>query len=174
MDDKSLSNQLASLFSSSGADQSASQGQVNTAQRSQLVDSLKAFMGQAGGEAQPVLDQFLKGEGELATASRAAAASGSPSALNMVVDLVVKKLNISPAIAQLIVPLLLKLAPVLTNSLTGGEEEEKPATTKKKPRKSTSTTKKTSSSAKPKTTAKPKKTTTSSTAKKKTTAKTTR
>ena len=151
MSDNSLSDQLSNLFPAQ-----AEQQPISDAQRGLLIDSLKTFAGQAGGDAQGAINQFLTGKGELAEATRAAATGGT-SALDGVVDLLASKFKISPTIAKIIVPLLLKLAPSILGQVTGTE----PA--KAKPRRKTSTSKKETSSGK-KTAAKPK----TSTANKKT------
>ena len=167
MDDKSLSDQLSNLFPAPEGPRTPQQP-IGEAQKGLLIDSLKAFAWQAGGDAQPILDQFLSGKGELAEVTRAAAASGSSSATNQIVNLLTSTLKISPAIANIIAPILLKLVPFITSQVTG-TSTEKETTAKKKPRPKTSTSKKETSSSK-KTAAKPKKTTAKSTTKKKTSA----
>ena len=113
MDDKSLSDQLSNLFPTPDQNTAHTDDATPSAERGLLVDSLKTLTGQAGAGAQPVLDQFLSGQGELAEVTRAAAASGSTSALNKVINLLTTTLKLSPAIAKIIAPILLKLAPSL-------------------------------------------------------------
>ncbi len=175
MDDKSLSDQLSNLFPTPDQNAAPQDEAIPSAERGLLVDSLKTLAGQAGAGAQPVLDQFLSGQGELAEVTRAAAASGSTSALNKVINLLTTTLKLSPAIAKIIAPILLKLAPSLGNQAAAKETEKEPAEKKKPRRKTAANSKKETSSSKKKTdkksTAKPKKTPAKPAAKKKPAAK---
>ena len=174
MDDKSLSDQLSNLFPAPDQNAAPPDEAIPSAERGFLVDSLKTLAGQAGEGAQPVLDQFLSGQGELAEVTRAAAASGSTSALNKVINLLTTTLKLSPAIARIIAPILLKLAPSLGNQAAAKETEKEPAEKKKPRRKTAANSKKETSSKKKadkKTSSKPKKTPAKPAAKKKPAAK---
>lgn len=140
MDDKNLSDQLSNLFPPA----SSNQGQAPDATRGILT----SLAGQAGGPLQNQLSQFFNGEGQLHDVTSKAAATGGDFATNMIVTFLTSTLKLSPAIANMVAPLLLQLLPSITGNLFGGQAEEKPAA-KPKPRKTSSSSAK--STAKPKT-----------------------
>lgn len=101
---------------------------ANSDQNNFLSDSLQMLAGQAGGDLPSAINDFLGGKGELLQASQAAA-SGGAAGVNIVVQMLTNVLKIQPAIAQMIAPILLQLAPVILEKVTGmgGSDAEEPA-----------------------------------------------
>lgn len=178
MDDKSIPDLLSGLIPGTAEEQSKPGGQVGQRDRI-LVEGLKAMVGQIGGTFQDAVNEFLDGKGELHQTTRAALKTGKKTAENEAVAMLTKQFHLSPAIAKLIAPLLVKLLPSI-----GGEQAEIPAEVKsdqEQPRKAKSkakgknrpkkeTTKSTKKIGK-KTTSKPKSSTSKKPAKKKPSAK---
>jgi hypothetical protein len=71
------------------------------------------------------VDEFLGGEGELRSATRAAVAGGGASTVKDLVALLTKQFKLNGAVAELVAGLLVKLLP----------KTEKETASKKKPRK---------------------------------------
>ena len=142
MDEKSIAGLLSQLIPDS-IENSLGLGNTSPGEPdNRLVESLKAIAGQAGGSLEPVLNEFLDGQGELHEATRAAVARGGTSGVTAIATLLKTQFKLAPAIANLIAPLLVKLLPAV-GQLAGSDAPAKP-----KPRRKAKP--KTSSSAKPK------------------------
>jgi hypothetical protein len=178
MDEKSIPDLLSNLLPGSAKEQPEASDQAGKRDRV-LVEGLKAMVGQVGGPLQDAVNDFLDGKGALLQTTRTALRGGKKTAEKEAVTMLTKQFKLSPAIAKLISPLLVKLLPSI-----GGEETEIPAEIEldqEKPRKVKSKAKgksrpkmETTSSTKKagkKTTSKPKASTSKKPAKKKTAAK---
>ena len=142
MDEKSIAGLLSQLIPDSIENSlglgTAHPGEPDT----RLVESLKAIAGQAGGSLEPALNEFLGGQGELHEATRAAVVRGGASSATDIATLLKTRFNLSPLIANLIAPLLVKLLPAV------GQAAGSETAAKSKPRRKAKP--KTPSSAKPK------------------------
>ena len=98
-----------------------------------LSASLKALAGASGGALSTAVEDFLGGKGELLEATRSASSKTNKTAKEEVAAFLTKNLKLSPTLAKLVAPILLKLFPVLGKTVGGKEPTEKPAS-KPKPK----------------------------------------
>ena len=131
MDDNLLPDLLSQLFPDVGENKLAPGGDKTAEQNNILAATLKALAGQSSGPVGTAVNEFLTGKGALHETTRSALSRGSGSAVSEVVAFLTTQLKLSPAAAQLIVPLLLKLLPSI------GKETGTDSTTEKKPRRKT-------------------------------------
>jgi hypothetical protein len=159
MDEKSLHGLISNLFPD-GIEGLLTQGdQPEGEQHNRAVELLKTAAGQAGGPAGEEINNFLNGSGPLFDTTRAAAAHGSVSASTTIAGFLEKQLNLSPALARILAPLLVNLLPGIGKQ-SGSTAAAKPKPHRKEPKTSTGSKPKkpkTSASAKPASAAKPKK-----------------
>jgi len=120
-----------------------------------LSASLKALAGASGGALSTAVEDFLGGKGELLEATRSASSKAKKTAKEEVAAFLTKNLKISPTLAKLVAPILLKLFPVLGKTVGGKETTEKPAS-KPKPKPKPTTKPKTKPKKKKKTSEKEK------------------
>ncbi len=197
MEDKSLSDLLSQVLPGDEEESAAKSEQSKVGEDNLLVMGLKTLAGNAEGDLEKAINQFLKGKGALHDLTSAAVTRSKTTADSEIAELLEKTFKLSPAIAKLIAPLLTKLLPFTKKEkesaspkeprktkpkATAKEKEE--VTSKKKPGKKTTKKTKTSASAKKeetsstakkpkkKTTAKPKTTTSKAKPKKKASAST--
>jgi hypothetical protein len=98
-----------------------------------LSAGLKALAGVSGGALSTAVEDFLGGKGELLEATRSASSKAKKTAKEEVAAFLTKNLKLSPTLAKLVAPILLKLFPVLGKTVGGKETTEKPAS-KPKPK----------------------------------------
>jgi len=120
-----------------------------------LSASLKALAGASGGALSTAIEDFLSGKGELLEATRSASSKAKKTAREEVAAFLTKNLKLSPTLAKLVAPILLKLFPVLGKTVGGKESTEKPAS-KPKPKPKPTTKPKTKPKKKKKTSEKEK------------------
>lgn len=108
-------------------------------QQNRMVELLKTAAGQAGGDADTEISNFLNGRGTLLETTRAAATKGGSSAASIVTNFLTGQLHLSPALARIIAPLLISLVSAI-GKLPGTGTAAKPKTQKKKPRPSSAKT----------------------------------
>jgi len=168
VDEKSLGDMLSKIISDE-VEQKETQPQE--VQSSALVEGLKSAAGLAGGDVQGAVEEFLGGKGDLLDTTRAAVERGGTSAKSVVAAFLQEKFKLSPTLAGIIAPLLVRLFPAI-GKLTGtSTAADKPKPRRKK--KPTASTAKPAASSKKKpkkketATAKPKKKKTPGTTKKK-------
>lgn len=99
-----------------------------------ITSGLRAMAGAAGGPLQTAVEEFLGGQGDLLEATRAASGKASKTAKDELTAFLVSKLNLSPMVAKLVAPMLLKLFPVLGKALDAGAAEKPAAKPKPKPK----------------------------------------
>lgn len=155
MEDKGLTDILSNLIPDPNEGNQTVQENQKPEQDNTLADGLETLAGRSGGELKTAIDEFLKGKGDLFESARNALAIDTKSAEKTIVEFLTEKFDLSPTLAAVIAPMLLKLIP-------GAEKKKKKTSTKRKKKTTTSAKKK-----KTTTTNKPKKKTTTS-AKKKT------
>jgi outer membrane biosynthesis protein TonB len=151
MDNKSLSDDLSQFISGATENKPAPMGENIDERRGFLVDSLKVLAGLSGESLETAVNDFLGGKGELHEATQTALTRGGDSALSDVGSLLTKQFNLSPAIANLVASLLVKLMPSLQEKDTTGKTKPrrkskttssaKKAVSRKKPKKKTSASK---------------------------------
>lgn len=155
MEEKSLSNLLSQLIPDDLEKSLGLGGNQSGQEAANLAGSLRSIAGQAGGPLEGAINEFLSGQGELHTATRAAASSGT-TGVKSIIDLLTSRFKLSPAIANLIAPLLVKLLPALANQQSketekeSGKDTAKPKPRKKPKSKSESSSKKETTSGKKK------------------------
>jgi hypothetical protein len=170
MDERSLQGLLSNLIPDEIESLLNQSGQQSGEQQSRAVDLLKTAAGQAGGEAGDEIHAFLNGSGRLFETTRVAAAHGGASVSTTVSEFLTKQLNLSPALARIIAPLVVNLLPGVGGQ-TGSTPTTQPKPKRKTPRSSASSTPKkpkSSASAKPASHAAPKKPKSSTSSKPKT------
>jgi hypothetical protein len=167
MDEKSLTDLFSQFFSDEKDKNLTQEGKSVDQKDAGLVTVLKILAGQSGGTAGDELNQFLGGQGALMEATRSAVTRGT-SAASEVKAFLIEKLNLSPSVAGVVAPLLIKLFPSV-GMLAGAASTPKPKTSRKKKASSSSTAKSTSKAKKRKTTSSTKPAASSKTKKRKTT-----
>jgi hypothetical protein len=110
-------------------------------QHTRAVELLQLAAAGPASAAGDEIGHFLEGRGDLLDTTRAAVARGGSSAVSSVRDFLVQQMHLSPALASILAPLLVKILPKIgtVSGPAGAATKPRP---KKKP--------KTSSSAKPK------------------------
>lgn len=161
MEEKALPEILSQMISDSKENKQNLDDDNSDEQDNILVEGLKALAGRSGGTLKTAVDDFLKGEGELHESTRTALAIDKETAKDKIIDLLTTRFNLSPTLAGIIAPMLLKLLPF--------SEKKKRKTTRKPKKKTTSSKRKTSTTKKKKTSTTKKKTSTAKKPKKKTT-----
>lgn len=156
MEDKGLTDILSNLIPHPKEENLNIQDVQTEEQDNAIAEGLETLAGRSGGELKTAIDEFLKGKGELLESTRSALAIDKKSAEKSIIDLLIARFNLSPTLAAVIAPMLLKLIP-------GAEKKKRRTSTKRK--------KKTTPSAKRKTGTKKKKSTASAKKKKTTTKK---
>lgn len=170
MDEKSLGDMLSKIITDAVE---KPEGENNAAAEpvSPLVQGLKSAAGLAGGEVQNAVEEFLSGKGDLLDTTRTAVERGGTSANSVVAAFLQEKFKLSPTLAGIIAPLLVRLFPAIGNLTGTSSTTSKPKPRRKK--KPTASTAKPAASSKKKpkkkeaATTKPKKKKTSSSTKKK-------
>jgi hypothetical protein len=139
MDEKSLPDLLSNLISGASEETSSQDREdEKNVQNNLLLESLQALAAQSGGPLQAAVGEFLSGKGRLHATARSA--RSKKSAVEKVETFLTENLNVSPALAGLIAPLVVNLLPSL-----GGETSKPRRRRKTKPK-----TESTSSAKKPK------------------------
>jgi len=126
MEEKSLTDLLANLIPAENENMNKADEDDAGSQYGLLAAGLKALAAQSGGLGETVVNEFLKGEGDLHERTRAASVRGTGIAESDVTAFLVEKFNLSTTVARLIAPLLLKLLPSVLKEKKKSQRKTKP------------------------------------------------